>query len=99
MKAHALIRILTFALIAALALPGLFHVMACDGMMCTPGVTARSHASTPLDACNFAVCTFRLISVSALGVILNVLTDRLSESTPFLRTISLLQPVPPPRSA
>ena len=99
MNARALTRIVTFALIAALALPGVFHVMACDGMMCMPGLTDRSHATMPLTACDFVICTFLLISMSALGIVLNVLTGRLPESTPFVRAVSLPLLVPPPRSA
>jgi len=99
MNARALTRILTFALLAALLLPAVAHAWPCDGMMCAPGVTSRSQTTTPLDACDFAICTFVLISVSALGVILSMLPGRLSESTPFVRAVSLPLLVPPPRSA
>jgi len=92
MNARALTRILTLALIAALVLPTVAHAFPCDGMMCAPGMTA------PLDACDFAICTFVLISVATLGVILSALPGQLSETTPFVRAVSLPRLVPPPRS-
>lgn len=99
MDARALTGILTIVLIAAFVLPAVTHALPCDGMMCAPGVTARSHAAAPLDACDFAICTFVLIGVSVLGVILSLLPGRLPELTPFVRTVSLPLLVPPPRSA
>jgi len=92
MNARALTRILTLALIAAFVLPTVAHAFPCDGMMCAPGMTV------PLDACDFAICTFVLIGVAALGVILSMLPSRLSESTPFVRAVNLPPLVPPPRS-
>jgi len=99
MNTGALTRILTMALIAALVLPAVAHAFPCDGVMCAPGTLDESRTATPLDACDFAICTFVLISVSVLGVILSLLPGRLSESTPFVRAVSLPLLVPPPRSA
>jgi len=99
MNTGALTRILTLALIAAFVLPAVAHAFPCDGMMCAPGTLARSRTATPLDACDFAICTFILISVSALGMILSMLPGRLSESTLFVRAVNLPLLVPPPRSA
>jgi len=99
MNAHLLTRSLTLGLIAALALVGVIHAAACDQMMCDPGLTARSHATTLSDVCSLSICTFLAISASALGLILTCLTGQVVELTPILSAASLPHFVPPPRSA
>ncbi len=99
MNAHLLIRGLTLALIAALALVGVIHILACEQMLCDSGLTARAYAATLLDACGLPFCAFLAINASALGLFLARLPSQLAESIPILSTASLPHFVPPPRSA
>ena len=99
MNVHTLTRSLTLALIVALTLVGVIHIVACDQMVCDPGLTTRPHATTFLNLCSLSICAFLAISASALGLILARLLGQLSESSPILSTVSLPHIVPPPRSA
>ena len=99
MNVRPLIQSLTLALVAALALVGVIHILACEQMMCDPDLTARVHTATTLDVCSLSLCAFLAINASVLGPLLVRLPGQLAESIPILSTVSLLHFVPPPRSA
>ena len=99
MNVHALTRSLTLVLVAALALVGVIHILACDHALCAPDLTARSHPTTLPDVCSLSICPFLAISTLMLGLNLAFLPGQLSESVPILSTVSLPHIVPPPRSA